>query len=95
MEEEEHDVPVEFEQLLPEKQVENTREEVDGIPLNAETAIVLFKPVNSPLMQSPSKFSVSVDSDIISGFKSMRCRPHLSLFYFLNSCENCRSALIH
>lgn len=70
MEEEEHDVPVEFEQLLPEKQVENTREEVDGIPLNAERAIVLFKPVNSPLMQSPSKFSVSVDSDIISGFKN-------------------------
>ncbi|RVW27940.1 hypothetical protein CK203_094116 [Vitis vinifera] len=70
MEEEEMMFPVEFEQLLPEKQVENTREEVDGIPLNAERAIVLFKPVNSPLMQSPSKFSVSVDSDIISGFKN-------------------------
>ncbi|XP_038880770.1 uncharacterized protein LOC120072359 [Benincasa hispida] len=36
---------------------------------NQERAIVLFKPVNSPFLQS-SPLSVSVDSDIISGFKS-------------------------
>lgn len=79
MEEEEHDVPLEFEQSLPEKLVESTREEVDGIPFNAERAIVLFKPVNSPWMKSESKYSFSVDSDIISGFKSMYF--HLHLFF--------------
>ncbi|CAK9329906.1 unnamed protein product [Citrullus colocynthis] len=36
---------------------------------NHERAIVLFKPVNTSFLQS-SPLSVSVDSDIISGFKS-------------------------
>ncbi|XP_022933859.1 uncharacterized protein LOC111441147 [Cucurbita moschata] len=36
---------------------------------NQERAIVLFKPVNTSFLQS-SPLSVSVDSDIISGFKS-------------------------
>lgn len=41
-------------------------------PVNEERAIVLFKPVRSPILQrqSPSTLSVSVDPDVISGFKS-------------------------
>lgn len=42
-----------------------------ALPSNDERAIVLFKPMNTSFMQSaPSNLSVSVDSDIISGFKS-------------------------
>jgi len=39
---------------------------------NEERAIVLFKPVNNlhMLHHSPNDFSVSLDSNIISGFKS-------------------------
>ncbi|KAF7849273.1 hypothetical protein BT93_L1022 [Corymbia citriodora subsp. variegata] len=41
-------------------------------PENEERAIVLFKPVHGRLQRgpSPSSFSVSVDPDFISGFKS-------------------------
>ncbi|KAI4379685.1 hypothetical protein MLD38_005950 [Melastoma candidum] len=40
--------------------------------VNDERAIVLFRPVNDHLLhyRSPSSFSVAVDSELISGFKS-------------------------
>lgn len=41
---------------------------------NQERAIVLFKPVNTTFLQS-SPLSVSVDSDIISGFRSKYSLP--------------------
>ncbi|XP_057980554.1 uncharacterized protein LOC131166222 [Malania oleifera] len=45
-------------------------EELPSVPVNEERAIVLFKPMNTPLLHSPSNFSISVDSDIISDFKN-------------------------
>lgn len=46
-------------------------EELPTVPENEERAIVLFKPVNNAsVFQSPSGYSISVDSNIISGFKS-------------------------
>ncbi|XAR63713.1 hypothetical protein NMG60_11023749 [Bertholletia excelsa] len=45
-------------------------EELPDVSKNDERAIVLFKPMNSPLPQSPSNFSISVDSNIISGIKN-------------------------
>ncbi|KAM7481060.1 hypothetical protein LguiB_005643 [Lonicera macranthoides] len=46
-------------------------EELPTVPENEERAIVLFKPVNNASMfQSPSSYSISVDSNIISGFKN-------------------------
>ncbi|XAR63762.1 hypothetical protein NMG60_11023826 [Bertholletia excelsa] len=44
-------------------------EELPMVPENEERAIVLFKPMSTPLFQSPSSFSVTVNSDVISGFK--------------------------
>ncbi|GLT80280.1 hypothetical protein SLA2020_517310 [Shorea laevis] len=44
-------------------------EELSASPVNEERAVVLFKPFNTHLLHSPSKFSVTIDSDIISGFK--------------------------
>lgn len=54
---------------------------------NEERAIVLFKPVNeSPLLRSsPSNISFSVDSEILSGFKSKR--PKTLPFYYIHSFE--------
>lgn len=51
-------------------------EELSNVPGNEERALVLFKPMSTPLLLSPSNFSVSVNSDIISGIKS----KHLFLF---------------
>lgn len=49
-------------------------------PSNDEKAIVLFKPVNTPLLHSSSSnLSFSVDSHIMSGFKS----KHPSFIYLL------------
>lgn len=42
-----------------------------GLPVNEERAIVLFDPMNSMLpMQPRSPFSISVNSDFLSGYKS-------------------------
>lgn len=50
-----------------------------GSGSNQEKAIVLFKPVNTnPLLHSPSNFSVSVDSNFFSGFKS----KNLHVYFF-------------
>lgn len=37
---------------------------------NEEKAIVLFNPNNTPLVKSPSNFSISVNPQFISGLKS-------------------------
>lgn len=37
---------------------------------NEERAIVVFNPVNSPLLQSPSNYSISVSPQLISGLKN-------------------------
>ncbi|CDP20191.1 unnamed protein product [Coffea canephora] len=37
---------------------------------NEERAIVVFNPVNSPLLQSPSNYSISVSPPLISGLKN-------------------------
>ncbi|OWM86910.1 uncharacterized protein LOC116189383 [Punica granatum] len=49
-------------------------------PVNEERAIVLFKPVNSPILQhqSSSTLSVSVDPDLISEFKNRKLWASLS-----------------
>lgn len=50
-------------------------EELSNVPGNEERALVLFKPMSTPLLLSPSNFSVSVNSDIISGIKSKHLFP--------------------
>lgn len=44
-------------------------EEPTSPPENGEKAVVLFKPVNTYPLLVPSNISLSVDSDIISGFR--------------------------
>ncbi|KAI3443447.1 hypothetical protein Pfo_000112 [Paulownia fortunei] len=78
IEEEERDVPVTLEQSLRQEQKFGSNEsgglkieELPSVPDNEERAIVLFKPISTtPLLHSPSNFSVSVNSDLISGLKS-------------------------
>lgn len=50
-------------------------EELPTIPENEERALVLFRPMSTPLLLSPSNFSVSVNSDIIAGIKSKHLFP--------------------
>ncbi|XP_049405865.1 uncharacterized protein LOC125869335 [Solanum stenotomum] len=45
-------------------------EELPSVPENEERAIVLFKPMNTQPMHSPSNFSVKVDPQFLNGFKS-------------------------
>lgn len=45
-------------------------EELPSVPENEERAIVLFKPMNTHPVHSPSNFSVKVDPQFINGFKS-------------------------
>lgn len=45
-------------------------EELPSVPENEERAIVLFKPMNTPPVHSPSNLSVKVDPQFINGFKS-------------------------
>lgn len=75
IEEEEPDISIGFEQPELERTFGNNCrrgvviEELPDIPENEERALVVFKPVSTPLVQS-SNFSVSVDPRFISGFKS-------------------------
>lgn len=62
-------------------------EELSTPPVNEERAVVLFKPVNTHLLHSPSKFSVTVDSEIISGFKSKYL--FLALSFLLRLFDAC------
>ncbi|KAL0344937.1 UNVERIFIED_CONTAM: hypothetical protein Sradi_4325000 [Sesamum radiatum] len=76
IEEEECEIPIEH--SLPQEQGFGSNsagglkiEELPPEPSNEERAIVLFKPTNaSPLLQSPSNFTVSVNPHLISGFKN-------------------------
>ncbi|XP_059636925.1 uncharacterized protein LOC132279027 [Cornus florida] len=79
MEEDEPEIPLVFQHSMPQTQhLSDSMEKVGGPvieelpcePVNEERAIVLFKPMNSPLMQSPSNFSVSVSPDLITGFRN-------------------------
>lgn len=78
MEEDEFDIPLGFGKLIPQENFANDLRKVRGPiieelpvePENEERAIVLFKPMNTSLLHSPSAFSLSVDSDLISGFKN-------------------------
>ncbi|KAL6958699.1 hypothetical protein U1Q18_018396 [Sarracenia purpurea var. burkii] len=47
-------------------------EDLPTVSENAEKAIVLFKPMsNTPLLLSPSNFTVTLNSDLMSGIKSL------------------------
>ncbi|KAI4346513.1 hypothetical protein L6164_007403 [Bauhinia variegata] len=75
LEEEDSEIPnpLIHEAMAEEKQVRGggpVIEELPSSPVNQERAIVLFKPVNTSPLGSPSNFSVTVDSDIISGIKN-------------------------
>lgn len=76
IEEDEHELPMVYdhqsatEKPLASNMVVPEIEELPSIPLNDERAIVLFKPMTSPLVHSPSEFSFSVDPNLLSGFKS-------------------------
>lgn len=88
MEEEEPEIPLAFQQSggggggasVP------VLEELPHVPMNEERAIVLFKPMNTPLLHSPSNFSVSVDSDMISNFKSKNSIRNPSNYLYLALC---------
>lgn len=72
VEEEEREMPLRFQQLT-----RPVIEELPDVAENEERAIVLFKPINTPLFHSPSNFTV--DSDLISAIKgTCYC---LTLFY--------------
>lgn len=68
MEEDEPDVPF----VLQQQQQSTTPiiEELPSLPDNQDKALVLFKPIHQHLLVSPSTFSFTVDSDIVSGIKS-------------------------
>lgn len=54
-------------------------DELSGsLPVNAERAIVLYDPMNNN-MPSRSPFSISVNSDFLSGFKSKFLTQYLYL----------------
>lgn len=85
--EEESEIPMSFEQSVPEQSfVGNaeglTIEELPSVPENQERSIVLFNSTNMPLLQSPSNFSISVNPDLISGLKSKCFFPCLLSFMF-------------
>lgn len=44
--------------------------EIEELPDNKETAIVLFKPMDTPLVRSPQNFSIKLDPQFVSGFKN-------------------------
>ncbi|KAF8392781.1 hypothetical protein HHK36_021018 [Tetracentron sinense] len=79
LEEEEQKIPLVFDRPLPEEGLTSTMEQVgapvedvNSVPLNAERALVLYKPVNEPLLQcsGSSEFSIMVNPYLISGFKN-------------------------
>ena len=85
IEEEEPEIQWVFkQQVMPEEQLPSNRGQVGGYgpiieelltePENEERAIVLFKSMSTHLLKSPSNFTVSIDSDIISGIKSMHLK---------------------
>ncbi|KAJ8564513.1 hypothetical protein K7X08_000973 [Anisodus acutangulus] len=74
---EEPEVPIAFEQAATDPSFGSNAgnrgiviEELPSAPENEERAIVLFKPTNTPLVHSPSNFSLKVNPQFINGFKS-------------------------
>ncbi|MCD9642972.1 hypothetical protein HAX54_030070 [Datura stramonium] len=74
---EEPEIPIAFEQAATYPSIGTNAvnrglviEELPSVPENEERAIVLFKPMNTPPVHSPSNFSVKVDPQFINGFKS-------------------------
>ncbi|XP_073140691.1 uncharacterized protein [Henckelia pumila] len=71
---EEREIPMRFEESVHQKQSYYSNLgvlKIEELPIEKEErAIVLFKPVDSPLQHLPAKFSVSVDPHIISGIKN-------------------------
>lgn len=74
---EEPEIPISFEQAATYPSFGSNAvnrglviEELPSVPENEERAIVLFKPMNTPHVHSPSNFSVKVDPQFINGFKS-------------------------
>ncbi|KAM0036504.1 hypothetical protein Hdeb2414_s0014g00427181 [Helianthus debilis subsp. tardiflorus] len=91
IEEEEMANPVAFGQ----PELSQTIDDLSGIlPVNEERAIVLYDPVNNaPLLQTRSPFTISVNSDFLSGFKnpvfwSNRSHPLESLNAIKEKQEN-------
>lgn len=76
------EIPMRFEESEPEKQSYYSNLGVltiEELPIeNEERAIVLFKPVDSPLQKLPSQFSVAVDPHIISGIRNQVRRSNKS-----------------
>lgn len=58
-------------------------EELPSVPANEERAIVLFKPMNTQPMHSPSNFSVKVDPQFLNGFKSKSLVSILLVVYLV------------
>ncbi|CAI9780270.1 unnamed protein product [Fraxinus pennsylvanica] len=74
IEEEESEIPMSFEHSVPEQRLVGNTEgltigELPSLPENQERSLVLFNPVNAPLVPSPSNFSIFVNPDLISGLK--------------------------
>ncbi|KAJ8540014.1 hypothetical protein K7X08_026403 [Anisodus acutangulus] len=74
---EEPEIPLTFEQAATDPSFGSNLgnrgiviEELPSVPENEEMAIVLFKPTNTPLVYSPSNFSLKVNPQFINGFKS-------------------------
>lgn len=73
IEEEEPDIPIEMVQPELEQSFRSSTRRgviIEELPENEERALVVFKPLSTQLMHSPSNVSVSVDPHFISGFKS-------------------------
>eukprot|EP00262_Sarcandra_glabra_P000563 TRINITY_DN1066_c0_g1_i1.p1 TRINITY_DN1066_c0_g1~~TRINITY_DN1066_c0_g1_i1.p1 ORF type:complete len:251 (-),score=62.44 TRINITY_DN1066_c0_g1_i1:223-975(-) len=82
MEEEEPGIPLVFEQHVPEISLQNSAQQsidvmteaMTSLPLNEERALVLYKPVHTPLLQvqslPSSNLSFTVNSNLVPGFKS-------------------------
>ncbi|KAL3534917.1 hypothetical protein ACH5RR_003378 [Cinchona calisaya] len=76
IEEDEPEIPITFEQPKAEGSFgSNGRggvmiEELSNGLENEERAIVVFNPINSPFMQSPTNYSISVSPQLISDLKS-------------------------
>lgn len=68
MEEEDQAVPL----SIPEELAVSEMVDAESPPLNEERALVLYKPVNSPLILSPSPTNISfrVSPDLVDGLKS-------------------------
>ncbi|KZV49014.1 hypothetical protein F511_09610 [Dorcoceras hygrometricum] len=71
---EDREIPMRLEESVPREQSFYSNLgvlKIEELPIeNEERAIVLFNPLDSPLQQLPSRFSVSVDPHIISGIKN-------------------------